>query len=203
MKNLSRLFSLIIILIFVLNISACSKQDSSKSNNVTQEIVESSNSTSQDASASAGSYQDLWDFEVEDLDGNKDNLKSFFAQHDFTLVNIWATFCGPCKVELPALQKISEDFSEHNIVVVGMATDVYSDRPDTIDLAKNIFKESNVDFISFVSNNSLQSTLFKAVYGVPTTIIINENGEIVGDAFVGAQTYDTFAKALQAVLDGE
>ena len=57
-------------------------------------------------------------FETQDLEGNACDSKELFALHDLTLVNIWATWCGPCIEEMPALEKI---YQEGEIGVVGIA----------------------------------------------------------------------------------
>ena len=50
-----------------------------------------------------------FDFDTVDLDGNAVNTREFAAEHELTLVNFWATWCGPCKTMAPIVEEIAEE----------------------------------------------------------------------------------------------
>ena len=61
------------------------------------------------------------DFQYENRDGKVYSLKDFRGK--YVLIDVWATYCSPCKKEIPFLEKIQEKFKNKNIVFVGIATD--------------------------------------------------------------------------------
>ena len=68
-----------------------------------------------------------FDFDTVDLDGNAVNTREFAAEHELTLVNFWATWCGPCVGEMPELQSLHERFSteaaETDVAILGVWLD--------------------------------------------------------------------------------
>ena len=62
--------------------------------------------------------------ETTDLDGNTVNTADIFAENKLTMVNIWATFCGPCINEMPELEKIHQEYAEEGAGVIGLVLDV-------------------------------------------------------------------------------
>ena len=68
-----------------------------------------------------------FDFDTVDLDGNAVNTREFAAEHELTLVNFWATWCGPCVGEMPELQSLHERFSteaaEADVAILGVWLD--------------------------------------------------------------------------------
>ena len=65
----------------------------------------------------------LSDFSTTDLDGNAAD-ESIFAEYKLTMVNIWATFCGPCISEMPELGELASEYADKGMRVVGLVTDV-------------------------------------------------------------------------------
>ncbi|UCH79220.1 MAG: redoxin domain-containing protein, partial [Candidatus Coatesbacteria bacterium] len=61
------------------------------------------------------------DFKLEDLAGNKVRLKDFRGR--LVLVNIWATWCGPCRAEIPDISAVYEEYKDKGVVVLGLSTD--------------------------------------------------------------------------------
>lgn len=62
-------------------------------------------------------------FETTDLDGNPVRSEELFAQHKVTMLNIWATWCGPCKGELRELGDINRRVQEKNGAIIGILSD--------------------------------------------------------------------------------
>ena len=62
------------------------------------------------------------DFEYEDKDGKIYSLKDFRGK--YVLIDFWATYCAPCKKEIPYLEKIQEKFKKKNIFFVSIAIDL-------------------------------------------------------------------------------
>ncbi len=143
----------------------------------------------------------LWDIEVSDLDGNNINLQEYISQHKLTLINFWGTYCGPCKTELPDLAKIAAEYQEDNVSVLAIAIDVIKDQPDKINLAKDILNESEAEFTCVMNNEKLNQTVAGNIFAVPTSLLLDTQGNIIGDSIIGAQSYDFFADLIESALE--
>ena len=123
-------------------------------------------------------------FTAKDLDGNT-VTESIFSDKDLTVVNIWGTFCGPCIREMPELGTWAKDMPD-NVQLIGLVIDIAGDEDtEHHDLAVSIMQNADADFTQIVANQDFADIL-KDVYGVPTTIFVDKDGNIVGDPIVGA-----------------
>ena len=62
-------------------------------------------------------------FTAQDLQGNGVS-QSIFADYDLTMINVWATYCPPCLQEMPDLGKLSEEYKDKGVQVLGIVSDV-------------------------------------------------------------------------------
>ena len=130
-------------------------------------------------------------FTVKDLDGNEIPSSEIFAQHEVTMVNIWATWCGPCVGELAELQAIHTRFLEKDCAVVGLLTD------NDIDACRSLMKENGVTYQVVLAPKNFGSIFpFDAV---PTSFFVDRNGAFLGTKIVGAQP-DLYESALEPLL---
>lgn len=123
-------------------------------------------------------------FSAKDLSGNI-VTESIFAQKDLTVVNIWGTFCSPCVGEMPSLGQWAKDMPD-NVQLIGLITDISGD-DDTVrhDLAVSIMEKADADFLQIIANQDFYPIL-KWITGVPTTLFVDKEGNIVGSPIVGA-----------------
>ena len=151
-------------------------------------------------------------FESVDMDGNE-VTDAVFADKDVTVVNIWATFCGPCIGEMPELAALAEELPD-NAQVVGVVIDtppagtkkgdaieVWGGDPKNIDLAKKICVEAGVKYTNILASESVMQT-FSNVAAVPTTFIVDREGNLVCKPFVGADV-EGYKKAVGDYLAGQ
>lgn len=134
-------------------------------------------------------------FETQDLEGNVCDSKELFALHDLTLVNIWATWCGPCIEEMPALETIYE---EGEIGVVGIA--VESEKQETAELAAEIAAELGVTYPNLrPTQEMIRDFLADAAY-LPTTIFVDSEGKVVGGGlYIGGRTELEWRDTIESV----
>ncbi|MDD4849171.1 MAG: TlpA disulfide reductase family protein [Gemmiger sp.] len=137
-------------------------------------------------------------FSTTDLDGNPIDSTSF-SDYTMTMLNIWGTFCGPCIEEMPSLSTLSQNMPE-GTRMLGLVTDAL----DTahIELAKKITSETGATYPNLIPDAALQEYINTYVAGVPMTIFINADGEIVGDAILGKQGADAYWNALLSRREG-
>ena len=67
---------------------------------------------------------DLSSLEFMDLDGNPVDPAEIFAQHQVTMVNIWATYCGYCITEFPELEQLNLEMAKQDCAIIGVCTDL-------------------------------------------------------------------------------
>lgn len=79
-------------------------------------------------------------FETTDLDGNPVKSEELFAGHKVTMINNWATWCGPCCGELPELEKLAAEIGEKDCRITEICDDTI-DGEDAIGEAKKILSE--------------------------------------------------------------
>lgn len=144
--------------------------------------------------ANTGSFPS---FSTIDLDGNPVE-NTTFSDYQITMVNIWGTFCGPCIEEMPDLEKMSKNMPE-GTRLVGLVCDALDDEHQS--LARKILSEKGVSFKNWIPDAALKEYMDNHVTGVPTTLFIDKNGEIVGDAIIGAVGIDEYKSSLTSRLN--
>lgn len=141
------------------------------------------NSASEESQAEQGAAA-FPAFTATDLDGNT-VTESIFSEKDLTVLNIWGTFCGPCIGEMPELGEWAKEMPD-NVQIVGLIIDINGeDDTEHRDLAVDITQQAGVDFTNLIANADF-APILKDVVGVPTTLFIDGEGNLVGDPLVGA-----------------
>lgn len=123
-----------------------------------------------------------YDFTIKDLEGNRIAFERFKGKVIF--LNMWATWCGPCRAEMSGIQKLFEKVDKDKIVFVMLSIDKDSDIQKVADyLAKKEFT-----FQAYLPSGYLPDQL--QVPSIPTTFIISPEGKIVKKE-VGSMRYNT------------
>lgn len=133
-------------------------------------------------------------FTASDLDGNT-VTERIFKEKDLTVLNIWGTFCGPCIGEMPELGEWAKEMPD-NVQIVGLIIDINGEEDiEHHDLAVDIIQKADADFTNLIANADFAPVL-KDVIGVPTTLFIDGEGNLVGDPVIGADVdgYKTFVE---------
>jgi len=114
-------------------------------------------------------------FAYKDVNNKMVNLSDFAGK--YVLIDVWATWCAPCREEMPALQKIMESLKDKNIALVGISID----KPQYEKIWKKMVAEKALGGTQLISEGGWQSK-FMADYGihaVPTYIIIGPDGNVI------------------------
>lgn len=127
-----------------------------------------------------------------------------FKGNKLTVVNIWGTFCGPCINEMPDLEKISRDYADKGVVLIGIVSDVYDyykkeNNPDKIKDAEDIVAQTGVTYMNILPSESLNNAGLDYISTFPTTFFLNEKGEIVGE-YVGSRSYESWSSLIDLAL---
>ena len=137
------------------------------------------------------------DFTSTDVNGEPVNA-DIFKGKKVTMVNIWGTFCSPCIREMPDLQKLSEDYAEKGVQLVGIVCDV-NEGEDTA-AAKDVMKQTGVKYLNILTSDSLVNAKLGEVMSVPETLFIDENGNQIGTSYVGSRSYEDWASIIDHIL---
>lgn len=141
---------------------------------------------SEEAAGGARGY-----FTTTDLYGNT-VTQEIFAQSDLTVVNVWATYCGPCINEMPYLGELAEEYDSSKVQIVGIPTDVYNQ--EYLDYALSLVNETGADYTHLLMSEELYNWGLTEIQYVPTTFFVNSEGEIL-DSVVGSMSKEDW-KAL-------
>ena len=92
-------------------------------------------------------------------------------------VDVWATWCGPCKAEIPYLKEVEEEFKEENIAFVSISIDREKDHEKW----ENMVAEETLGGIQLFADKDWESQFVKDYYisGIPRFILIDPEGKIV------------------------
>lgn len=145
----------------------------------------------------------LSSFTSTTLDGEEVNESIFEGK--ITMVNIWATFCTPCIGEMPDLQKLHEDYADKGFQVVGICCDIYKvgDVYDenSINEAKKIVEDTGVKYLNLLPSDDLKAKKIDSVTSVPETFFVDENGNVLGESYIGSRSYEAWAEIIDSVLE--
>ena len=146
----------------------------------------------------------LASFTTEDLDGNAVD-SSILADYPINMVNVWATFCGPCISEMPDLGVLAAEYKEKGVQIIGIVSDVRaadgSYDEELLDLARDIVAATGADYPHLLPSDDLIEAKLQSIQAVPTTFFVNDKGETIGSAYVvGAQSADQWREVLDGLL---
>ncbi|MCI1959770.1 MAG: TlpA family protein disulfide reductase [Clostridia bacterium] len=185
-------------------LSACSgNADKPSENSVSEQKSSGSISSEADTDVSDNTSESgiLSSFTTVDIDQNKVD-SSVFKGKKLTMVNIWATYCSPCINEMPELAEISSEYKDRDFQIIGMPIDTInsdgSASDDQVKEAKSVIDSTGADYLHILPSLDSMTELISTISAVPTTVFVDENGNQVGDTYVGAKTKEDW----ESVIDG-
>ena len=136
-------------------------------------------------------------FSLPDLNGQKVELLSFKGQ--VMIIEFWATWCGPCREEIPLLNQLYRKYRDQGVVVIGISLD----RKDPQEVRK--FLDSlQVEYLNLMGGEEVlekysQIASLGPIRGIPATFIIDRKG-VICQRFLGLTERKVLEEALRAVL---
>jgi thiol-disulfide isomerase/thioredoxin len=124
-------------------------------------------------------YQDMppgvMNSEMKTLDGKQFTLKDY--QGKIVLVNLWATWCGPCRMEMPELVELQTEYKEKGVVIIGLDTD-----PEPADMVKTFVEDRQLNYtIGWLSEEAKDGFLsISRQPSIPQSFILTPDGKLAG-----------------------
>jgi len=138
--------------------------------------------------ALAGSHAQS--FTVPEISGRVASLDDFRGR--LVVLNLWASWCPPCRAELPDLERLYDAFRGRNLVVVGV------NEGESLERARAFAGALRLHFPILLDENQSYGRVYAAL-GLPTTIIVDARGTVVR-GFDGALTFDQMKAAVRPLL---
>jgi cytochrome c-type biogenesis protein len=129
--------------------------------------------------------------ELSSLEGQRLKLSDFHGR--VVLLNFWATWCGPCRAEIPELNKLQRDFQASGLAVVGVSWD------DSAAGVREFQKEIRQDYTVLLGGEDAQDK-FAAIRSLPSTYVIDREGRI-RQRIIGARDRAQFEAVLKPLLN--
>jgi peroxiredoxin len=130
-------------------------------------------------------------FTLADASGAKVALADYKGK--VVLLNFWATWCGPCKVEIPWFVEFNKKYKDRGMAVVGVSLD-----DDGWKSVKPYLAEKKIDYMVVVGNDAVSKS-YGDVDSLPTTFLIDQDGRIAF-THTGLVSKDTYEKEIQSLL---
>lgn len=137
-----------------------------------------------------------------DLDGNPVN-QEILKGSKLTLVNVWATFCGGHVEDLEALEELYASYPRSDLNVVGIvASSQFPDgttNDDEIGYVKYLLEMTGASYPQLLPSDDLIQIRLKDLGTIPESFLLDSQGNLVGEAWIGSRTADELREIIDAV----
>ena len=134
-----------------------------------------------------------FDFTMKDVDGNQVSLSAYKGK--VVLLNFWATWCGPCKAEIPGFVRLQEKYRDQGLVIVGYSVD------DTAEKAKAYAAEYKMNYPILLGEGREEvQDAYGPIWGIPASFIISKDGKVCRK-HMGIAPEAVFEKEVVALLN--
>jgi len=138
------------------------------------------------------------DFTLTALDGKQVSLKSYRGKA--VIVDFWATWCGPCRVEIPWFEDFSKQYAAQGLAVLGVSTDpLDDDNPAKAHKAVSDFaSQIHMNYPILMATNAVQQR-YGGIDALPTTFFIDRSGKVVAST-IGLAPHDVIEADIKKAL---
>lgn len=143
----------------------------------------------EDAGSAKSGFATLETIDMEQKEVNAD----IFKDYDLTMINTWATWCGPCVGELPELEELNQELKDEGkkVAIKGMVIETQGViKPGLSDeerkKAEKVLKETGVTYQQLLVSEDLANTVLSNQLSFPTTYFVDKDGNLVGDPVEGS-----------------
>ena len=130
-------------------------------------------------------------WKLHDLNGNVVSLDDFKGK--VVVLDFWATWCPPCREEIPGYVDLYRKYGKDRLVIVGVSMDEAGPK-----VVQEFVKKFGVNYPVVMADDAIQSA-YGGLEAIPTTFLIDQKGQI-RDKKVGAEPTDEYEKKIKALL---
>ncbi|MBE0645026.1 MAG: TlpA family protein disulfide reductase [Bacteroidetes bacterium] len=130
-------------------------------------------------------------FSLKDKDGKAITLESLKGK--VVVLNFWATWCPPCRAEIPAFKSTYDKYKTKGVEIVGVSLDHKG-----WDVVKPFLKQQNINYPVVLGGAEI-ARAYGNIQSIPTTFIIDRKGKVI-DSHVGAISEDALVKSFEKLL---
>ena len=134
------------------------------------------------------------DFALQAMDGKTYRLSELAGRP--VLINYWATWCIPCKAELPILEKLYQEYQQKGMVIIS----VNAIDQDSTDKVQGIVDQFGMTFPVLLDQGGQFANLYQAIF-FPTTVLVDASG-VIREINLGDSTEPELRSSLDKVLAG-
>ncbi len=159
---------------------------------VAQPVVTASDNTQPVLECPADAKPANLDFTLKDVEGKDVTLADFKGK--VILLDFWATWCGPCKVEIPHFVEFQKTYGTQGLQIVGVSVD------DPVDKLAPYVKEMGMNYpvLQGLGRDDLQDA-FGPILGIPVSVMISRDGKVCA-THTGLTEKDVFEQEIKALL---
>jgi thiol-disulfide isomerase/thioredoxin len=118
---------------------------------------------------------------LQGLSGSSQKLSAYRGKP--LIINVWASWCGPCRDEMGSIQRLARRYGGKQFNVIGISTDDYREP------ALAFLKETNATFTNYIDSNLLMENMLGA-NRIPLTLLVDAKGKVI-EKIQGAQEWDS------------
>jgi glutathione peroxidase-family protein len=131
--------------------------------------------------------------ELKAVSGAPITLSSYAGK--VLVVNLWATWCGPCRSEIPELVKLYKEYRSQGLEIVGLSTE---DPEDSAELVRNFVHDFDMDYRVGWSTSAIELAFMQGRNSIPQSFVISRDGQVV-KRFVGFNPTTTPGQLKEAI----
>ena len=130
-------------------------------------------------------------FILSDLNGKMVSIKDFNGK--VLILNFWATWCFPCREEIPNFQDLYAQYKSKGLEIIGISLDEGGS-----DVLKTFVKDYRISYPILIGNEEV-TNVYGGIRGIPTTFVINRKGDII-KKYIGYTDKETFEQDVKPLL---
>ncbi len=181
MKRIFTNLSIFIALVFTLSsFTACQKNGSAQQNTTNANQPAETATGEKPKTANDGKYPPLPEAiataEIRMLDGT--TFKMTDKKGKVVLINLWATWCGPCREEMPALVEMQDKYKDKDFEIIGLDTD----EEETVEMIQEFAQEMKLNYPLGYADGKMFNQFVKltGLQGIPQSVLVNREGKMTG-----------------------